>query len=183
MSCVIHLLQELSKPMKPMTVDNIEVNIEDERWKALDIEMLAQRAGDATLKYFGVDHRHIEIGLLACNDARISELNTEFRKKPEPTNVLSWPTKERSRPGKHPKPPNTDPKGMPEELGDIAISYDTCVREAGEAGKIVEDHVTHLLVHGMLHLLGYDHIDDVDAGLMQGVEVEILGNLGISNPY
>jgi len=166
-----------------MTIDSIEVNVEDDRWDTLNIQALAQPACEATLTYFGIDQRYVEIGLLACNDARIVELNTEFRNKPEPTNVLSWPAKERSRPGKHPKPPITDPKGMPEELGDIAISYDTCVREAGEAGKTVADHVTHLLVHGVLHLLGYDHIDDVDAGLMQRVEVEILGNLGISDPY
>ncbi len=76
------------------------------------------------------------------------------------------------------------PGGEPLELGDIAIAFETCAREAAEQGKDFDAHVTHLLVHGTLHLLGYDHIDDKDAGLMEGLEVEILGNLGgISNPY
>lgn len=69
------------------------------------------------------------------------------------------------------------------ELGDIAISYDTCASEAAQAGKPMADHVTHLLVHGMLHLLGYDHIRDLDATLMERTEVEILGKLGLDDPY
>jgi probable rRNA maturation factor len=68
-------------------------------------------------------------------------------------------------------------------LGDIAISYDTCLREALDAEKPFADHVTHLVIHGILHLLGYDHIRDEDATLMERIEVEILGKLGISDPY
>ena len=69
------------------------------------------------------------------------------------------------------------------ELGDIAISYDTCAREAAEAGKPFDFHVIHLIVHGTLHLLGYDHERDGDATLMEGLEVEILGKLDIPDPY
>jgi probable rRNA maturation factor len=69
------------------------------------------------------------------------------------------------------------------ELGDIAISYDTCAAEARAAGKPITAHVTHLIVHGVLHLLGYDHIDDTDAALMERLEVEILGKLGLDDPY
>ncbi len=68
-------------------------------------------------------------------------------------------------------------------LGDIAISYDTCAREAAEAGKTLADHTTHLIVHGLLHLLGYDHTCDRDATLMEETEVKILGTLGIDDPY
>ena len=75
------------------------------------------------------------------------------------------------------------PEGPDPELGDIAIAFDTCARESEAAGKPMRDHVTHLLVHGVLHLLGYDHIRDKDAALMEGLEVEILGKLGLSNPY
>ncbi|WP_428548826.1 rRNA maturation RNase YbeY [Profundibacter sp.] len=166
-----------------MKTDLVEVNIEDERWQALDIEALAQRAGVATLQHLGIDPDGFEIGLLACNDARIADLNADFRGKAVPTNVLSWPSQERARPGEHPLPPEPDPGGMPVELGDIAISYDTCVREASGVGKETADHVTHLLMHGVLHLLGYDHISDQDAAIMEGLEGEVLGKLGISDPY
>lgn len=72
---------------------------------------------------------------------------------------------------------------MGEGLGDIAISYDTCLREAQSAGKPMPDHVTHLIVHGVLHLLGYDHVRDRDATLMEGLETVILGKMGIADPY
>ena len=166
-----------------MMADFIGVNIEDERWQALDIEALAQRACGAALQHLGMEPDGFEIGLLACNNARIADLNAEFRGKPVPTNVLSWPSVERARPGEHPLPPKSDRSGMPVELGDIAISYDTCAREAEEAGQEIADHVTHLLVHGVLHLLGYDHISDQDAAIMEGLEGEVLGKLGISDPY
>ena len=166
-----------------MEADLVGVNIEDGRWQALDIEALAQRACGATLQHLGIDPQYFEISLLACDDTRIADLNAEFRGKPAPTNVLSWPAQDRARPGEHPLPPEPDPSGMPEELGDIAISYDTCAREAAEFGKEMPDHVTHLLVHGVLHLLGYDHISDQDAAIMERLEGEVLGKLGISDPY
>ena len=166
-----------------MKTDLIGVNIEDDRWQALDIEALAQRACEVTLRYLEIDPQYFEISLLACDDTRIADLNAEFRGKAVPTNVLSWPTQDRARAGKHPKSPDYDPRGMPEELGDIAISYDTCIREASEEGKEITGHVTHLLVHGVLHLLGYDHISDQDAAIMERLEGEVLGKLGISDPY
>jgi len=156
---------------------SVDLIIEDERWAALGLEALAERACGAALERLGI--AGAEISLLACDDARIAGLNGEFREKPQPTNVLSWPSEERGAdaPGGDPLPPEDL------ELGDIAIAYDTCAREAAEAGKDMEAHVTHLLVHGTLHLLGYDHIDDKDAALMEGLEVEILGKLGIADPY
>jgi probable rRNA maturation factor len=71
----------------------------------------------------------------------------------------------------------------PEELGDIAIAWETCAREAAEQGKALETHVTHLLVHATLHLLGYDHQNDEDAALMEGTEIRVLARLGVANPY
>jgi probable rRNA maturation factor len=68
-------------------------------------------------------------------------------------------------------------------LGDIAIAYDTCAREAADGGKPLADHVTHLIVHAVLHLLGYDHENDPDALLMEGIETEILGKMGLPDPY
>jgi probable rRNA maturation factor len=116
---------------------------------------------------------------MACDDAQIAQLNKDFRGKPQPTNVLSWPSEELSmqQPGAQPK------QALDPELGDIAIAYETCVRESHEAGLAFVDHLTHLLLHGLLHLLGYDHIDDADADVMEGLEIKMLASLGISNPY
>ncbi len=158
--------------------------IEDSRWETIALTDLARRATAATLTRLGLDPQSWDITLLACDDARIAELNTEFRDKPQPTNVLSWPSEERGAadPGALPDPPAPDRMGDC-ELGDIAIAFDTCLREAESAGKPLPDHVTHLVVHGVLHLLGFDHIRDQDATLMEALETEILGRLGIPDPY
>ena len=160
-----------------MTVDCI---IEDDRWRDAGLEGLAARAVDATLAYLDLDPALWEVALLACDDARIAALNEGFRDKAQPTNVLSWPSEERGpeAEGMRPETPSGDP-----ELGDIAIAYDTCAREAAEAGLTLSDHATHLIVHGTLHLLGYDHLRDGDGDLMESTEVAILADLGIGNPY
>lgn len=161
---------------------SVETVIEDARWAKVDIDTLATIATDATLTGVGLASSAFEVSLLACDDVRIAVLNTDFRAKAQATNVLSWPSDERAAlaEGETPVPP-----AMPQdaELGDIAISYDTCMAEAAAADKPFKDHATHLIVHATLHLLGYDHIRDGDATLMEGLEVEILGNLGISDPY
>ena len=157
-----------------------DVIIEDPRWQDAGLEAVADKAMDAVLSHLGLSDDW-EICVMGCDDARIAELNAEFREKPTPTNVLSWPSEERgaAQAGQTPEPP----QGPDPELGDIAISYDTCLREAHETGKPFADHVTHLVIHGILHLLGYDHIRDEDATLMERIEVEILGKLGIPDPY
>ena len=162
----------------------LEISIEDDRWQDAEFEALAERAVGAVLTHFDLDPEICEISLLACDDARIADLNGEFRDKPQPTNVLSWPAEERSadEPGGDPDAPEPDFMGEI-ALGDIAFAWETCTREAQEAGKPMADHVTHLVVHGMLHLLGYDHIRDPDATLMEGIEVDILGRLGMDDPY
>jgi probable rRNA maturation factor len=162
----------------------IELNIEDPRWSALDLEQISNTILDASLAHLNLDAENVEISVLACNDAKITRLNTDFRDKPSATNVLSWPADNLMAhvPGARPDPPKPDITGeMP--LGDIAIAWETCQREAHQADKQMTDHVTHLLVHALLHLLGYDHIRDRDATLMMKNEIEILGKLGISNPY
>ncbi len=160
----------------------MDVMIEDRRWRALDLGPLAERAGRAALMHAGLDPTAFEISLLACNDARIAALNEDFRGKPQPTNVLSWPSEERApaRAGAMPVPPEA---GRDPELGDIAIAYETCAAEADAGGKPLADHVAHLIVHAVLHLLGYDHIRDEDATLMEACEVAILGKLGVPDPY
>lgn len=79
--------------------------------------------------------------------------------------------------------PQPDPNGMPEELGDIALAYQTCAREAQEGGKSLADHTRHLVVHGLMHCLGFDHETDADAALMEGLETRILARLGVADPY
>jgi len=156
--------------------------IEDDRWQEVDLSALAERAAVATLLDLGLDPDDWEIAVLACDDARIAELNGDFRDKPQPTNVLSWPSAERGvdLPGERPALPEPGPDS---ELGDIAIAYDTCAQEAAAAGRTLADHATHLIVHATLHLLGYDHLSDQDATLMEACEVQILGKLGIPDPY
>jgi probable rRNA maturation factor len=154
--------------------------VEDKRWG--DLEALAQVATDAVLDRLGLEPSVFEISILACNDARIAVLNEDFRGKPQPTNVLSWPSDERAA-GIDGEMPIAPQPGRDAELGDIAIAYQTCEREAADAGKSMRDHTIHLLVHGTLHLLGFDHERDRDATLMEGLETEILGKLGIDDPY
>jgi probable rRNA maturation factor len=162
----------------------IDISLEDARWQDLDLEALAGRAIGTALGHLGIDAEDCEISLLACDDARIAGLNAEFREKDKATNVLSWPAEDLAAeaPGGVPAAPQPDFMGEI-ALGDIAISYETCAREAAEAGKTMQDHCTHLLVHGVLHLLGYDHIRDADAALMEGLETVVLGKLGIADPY
>lgn len=162
----------------------IETDIDDSRWLALDLPTLAEVAANAVLKARHLDAEQCEIGLLACDDARIAQLNREFRGKDGATNVLSWPSEDLTPEvaGTEPALPQPDFAGEM-GLGDIAIAWDTCVREAAEADKPLADHVTHLVVHGVLHLLGFDHIRDPDATLMQQLEIEILGRLGMDDPY
>lgn len=162
----------------------LDITIEDSRWQAAGIAELAEQAAGAVLAHFALEAEDCEISLLACDDARIAGLNAEFREKDRATNVLSWPAEELAaeQDGGRPRLPEADFTGEI-ALGDIAISYDTCQREAEEAGKPLADHTRHLVVHGMLHLLGYDHIRDRDAAVMETIEVLLLGKMGIANPY
>lgn len=161
---------------------SLEVLIEDDRWSSLDLDALVARAETATLGHLGIDRENCEGSVLACDDAKIAELNAEFRAKDQATNVLSWPASERATPGQRPDLPEADFTGEI-ELGDIAVSFDTFEREAHAAEKPLEQHVTHLIVHGILHLLGYDHISDADAQIMETTETEILASLGVPDPY
>ena len=165
-------------------MDTLDIAIEDQRWLTLDFETLTARAITAVLQHHAIDPATAEISILACDDARIAALNADFRGKPTPTNVLSWPSEERAAmsPGGDPINPTSGPDGLI-ALGDIAIAYDTCAREAAASGKAITHHVTHLIVHGTLHLLGYDHETEQDAALMEGLEVKILGKLGLDDPY
>ncbi|MDB6176924.1 rRNA maturation RNase YbeY [Paracoccus sp. Z330] len=150
--------------------------IEDERWNEVDLEGLAQRAVAATLNWHRTGG---EVVVMGCDDQRIAALNADFRGKPRATNVLSWPAVEHvpHEPGALPALPDSD------ELGDIAIAFETCLAEAEAQGKPFDHHALHLLVHAVLHLLGYDHQNDPDAETMEATERLILQDLQVPDPY
>jgi len=161
----------------------VEINVEDARWG--DPAPLVEGAVAAALRHLRLDPSAYEVSVLACDDARIRTLNAEFRSQDRPTNVLSWPAEDLTAKaeGTSPAPPEAGTPDDPAELGDIALAYETCAREAAEQGKRLADHATHLLVHSALHLLGYDHARPGDALLMEETEIAILADMGIANPY
>jgi probable rRNA maturation factor len=119
------------------------------------------------------------VSVLLADDATLRELNRVWRGQDKPTNVLSFPATE-TRAG---AVPERDFAGVPLELGDIALAFETCRQEAQVLSKPLADHVAHLAVHGVLHLLGYDHIEDADAAVMMNLETVVLARLGIPDPY
>jgi probable rRNA maturation factor len=171
----------MSATMEPL-VDTV---IEDPRWEGIDLAARAEAAAQATLTAVGLAPAGFSIVVMGCDDARIAALNADFRGKPAATNVLSWPSEERGagQPGAVPDMPEAGLADEPTELGDIALAFETCAREAAAQGKSLEAHASHLVAHAVLHLLGYDHEGDEDADLMEKTEVRALANLGIANPY
>jgi probable rRNA maturation factor len=161
----------MSATMRPL----VETVIEDRRWADVGLAEIAERGARAALAAVG----------LTPDGFSIAALNGAFRGKGGATNVLSWPSGERGaeREGGVPERPEPGPAEMPDELGDIAIAWETCAREAAAAGKPVADHALHLVVHATLHLLGYDHIRDGDAALMEGLESRVLAGMGLPDPY
>jgi probable rRNA maturation factor len=158
--------------------ETVEPVVEDPRWEAAGVPAVAERAARAALAEVGRDPDQHEIGLLLCADAKMAELNARFRARPAPTNVLSWP----AFPGDVPVPPG-DPGEGPLFLGDVALGYETCLAEAEAAGLHLADNAAHLVVHGVLHLLGHDHDQDADAETMEEIETKVLASMGVANPY
>ncbi len=163
----------------------VDVVIEDEGWNGQGLPSLAERAARAALDGIGFRPEEFAIACLAAGDAQVAALNGSFRGKATPTNVLSWPSEERgaASPGGQPRLPSNPSGEEPLELGDIALGLETCLREAAEAERTPGDHLSHLIVHATLHLLGYDHETEEDAALMEGMETRVLAGLGIADPY
>lgn len=143
----------------------ITLLIEEPKWKRpASLAPKLKKAAMAALRSAGKGRRG-GVTILLTGDDRLKQLNREFRGKNKATNVLSFPAPDESY------------------LGDIAIAWGVSMREAGQTGKSMPDHACHLAVHGMLHLLGYDHETDKDAKVMEPLEVKILKGLGIADPY
>lgn len=159
--------------------------IEDARWDGVDLAILADLAARAAFAAVNLPVQGFSVCVMGGNDARIAVLNGAYRGKPAPTNVLSWPSEDLSEdsPGAAPAVPLAGDPDDPSSVGDVALAWETCVQEAEEQGKPLKDHVLHLIVHGTLHCLGYDHEHDADADRMEAAEVHALATLGVENPY
>lgn len=144
------------------------VQVESRAWRAAwpslatDIRMLIKAAGPQVLYPAGL--RGGVVAIVLADDQRLRALNGRFRGKDKPTNVLSFPDAD-------------------EPLGGLALSFETISREAGDQGKSFVNHAKHMILHGFLHLLGYDHMSRREARLMEGLETAILAGMGIPDPY
>lgn len=122
--------------------------------------------------------REIEVCVVLTDDSEIHTLNRDFRGMDKPTNVLSFANLDSDSAADE-----LAMEDMPFSLGDVIIAWETMQREAIDQNKKFEDHLRHMLVHGTLHLLGYDHIDDEEAATMEGLEIRILEKMSVENPY
>jgi probable rRNA maturation factor len=155
------------------------LDIAIEGWPQGEWEELAENASDAAQKAAPeLGNPRLSASVLFTSDAEIHGLNREWRAKDKPTNVLSFPMLERDA------LLALAMEGPPELLGDIALAYETCAREAAEKGISLEHHAAHLIVHGLLHLAGHDHeISPADAEAMEALETKALALIGIADPY
>jgi probable rRNA maturation factor len=159
----------------------VDVVIEDARWETLDLRQIANQAFFETLDLLNLNHKNFACCVLACDNKQIKQLNNKFRGKNYPTNVLSFPTSlENYEVISSLKPTKAD---SPHDLGDIAIAFEICKKEATISNVKFEHHVYHLIIHSVLHLLGFDHEEEENAAKMEKIEVQVLAKLGISDPY
>jgi len=152
----------------------IDIRIASSAWRAAlpNPAAAVRRAAKAALKAELPAKARTSLSILLTDDDEMRKLNAGWRAKDKPTNVLSFPAENA-----------VDPAKPPAYLGDVALGLATCKREAREQKKTLADHVAHLTVHGVLHLIGYDHMDDDQAEAMEPLETEILAGMGIADPY
>ena len=163
-----------------MNGPEIIIEVADEAWltKVPNAEELCSRVAVITLgaaaSLVDLPVERLEVSLLLTHDSQVQELNQEYRGQDKPTNVLSFAALDADSP---------IPPDGPILLGDVIIARETCLREAVDEDKKLADHLTHLVVHGVLHLLGYDHIEDDEAEEMESLERSVLAGLGVPDPY
>ena len=158
---------------------DIQISVEDGGWPDEEtLFALSEKVLGAAAGFLSTEEKQpfppmpVEVSLVFTDDESIRQINAEWRQKDKPTNVLSFPA--------YPIEPGDKPGPM---LGDIVIARETVAREAVDLDKSFDDHLTHLMVHGFLHLFGYDHIEKDEAEEMEGLETRILAALGLSDPY
>lgn len=158
----------------------LAIRIDDPRWqKAVpDVAAWLERVAAAALAHLSLPAAaRFEIAVTLTDDQTVRELNARHRGRDAPTDVLSFPQFEPEELARFAA------AGPPVPLGDIVLAYDTVCREAQEAGRPLAAHLAHLFVHGLLHLVGYDHVKEVEARQMERLESEILADLGLPDPY
>ncbi|MDP3740184.1 MAG: rRNA maturation RNase YbeY [Hyphomonadaceae bacterium] len=155
--------------IQAFSVPLIDMRIGDARWESYgDLEALSGRALNAAA---GETGEQGAVDILFTNDEEMRHLNSQWRNLDKPTDVLSFPSDGPEIPG------------QPRHLGDIALGLETALRDAEAMKRPFDAHVSHLLIHGFLHLVGYDHIEAEDAAVMEPLETKILGSLGWPDPY
>jgi probable rRNA maturation factor len=165
-----------SGPMAPFAFPITEVLVVAGCWQTEpDAEAVIDRAIATAAEIVNADLGEAELAVMLTDDAGIRTLNSNWRGIDKPTNVLSFPALPPTGAG--------GPDDAPRMLGDIAIAYETTRREADDEQKPFDHHLSHLAIHGFLHLIGYDHETDNDAEAMETLEAEILAQLGIPDPY
>ncbi len=142
----------------------IEVEIDEPVWSETLPDVAAVVGRAASLALGDVEG---DVVVLLADDAHVRQINAQFRERDRPTNVLSFPAPDSARP----------------HLGDLILAYGVCAAEATEQGKSLSDHLSHLTIHGVLHLLGHDHELDDQAEMMEAEERRLLASLGIADPY
>src|ERR1022692_128633 len=165
-----------SGAMAPAALPMTEVLVVADCWQTEpDAEAVIQRAIATAAEMVDADIGEAELAVMLTDDAGIRTLNSNWRGVDKPTNVLSFPALQPTG--------RNGPDDAPRMLGDIAIAYQTTRKEANDEQKPFDHHLSHLAVHGFLHLIGYDHEKNDDAETMETLEAEILAQLGIPDPY
>ncbi|MBT5072905.1 MAG: rRNA maturation RNase YbeY [Kordiimonadaceae bacterium] len=167
----------------------LEISIDFESWQEtlLNYQELATKAIEQITKNVNEgkalqNFSHLELSIVLCDDALIHKLNNDYRMQNKPTNVLSFPGLTAEQIDEYLIGGKGPPEG-PYSLGEIYIAYETIVQEAQVSDIKVENHFTHLIIHGVLHLLGFDHVEDAQADEMERIETKLLGYLGVDDPY
>ena len=177
----------------------VEIIFENDNWDSKEIKKLIENVTKAVFSYLKLQHDDIEISVLCTGDDEIRVLNKTYRGIDSPTNFLSFPMESDSEYDDFDCACGGDchcsdfsgcgcgcdaeQDAMPCVLGCSAFAYETIDKESKDQGKSFDDHMKHLVVHSVLHLLGYDHVEDEEAEKMEDLEVKILQTIGVGNPY
>jgi len=168
--------------------DTIAVEITTDGWRTAfaaeaSAQTIATDAARAALASVGLSHG-VEIGIRLTDDGEMRTLNRDYRGRDTATNVLSFAlAADDGSQGASLAPAGAQPDDAPTLLGDVVVAYETCVSEAEDQAKPLADHLRHMVVHGVLHLLGYGHEVDDEAMRMEGLERDILARMGVPDPY
>ncbi len=167
----------------------ININFEEKKWLKVGLKEISKKAFESTFKILAYPKtfKFLEVSILACNDKKIKEYNKIFRGNSKATNVISWPRLKKINYRDILERKDISHLISSQEgtldIGDIAISYDTCFKKAKELNINFDDYIIHMFIHSCLHLLGFDHINNSEFKIMKEMEIKSLIACGIRNPY